>query len=53
MRVFRRNGLIAQLNGSYRQVLGLIESYEGKHPPLVAGVHTIPDYSAKVDYEQP
>lgn len=31
-------------------VLGLGRKYEGRHWPLVVGVHTWPDYEASVDY---
>jgi len=32
--------------------LGLGRMYEGRHWPLVIGVHTLPDYPAKIDYRQ-
>lgn len=30
--------------------LGLGRMYEGRHWPLVVGVHTWPDYQAEIDY---
>ncbi|HEY7782893.1 MAG TPA: hypothetical protein VIC85_22050 [Ktedonobacterales bacterium] len=30
--------------------LGISRAYDGRHWPLVVGVHTIPDYEAEVDY---
>ncbi len=30
--------------------LGLTRAYDGRHWPLIVGVHTLPDYEADVDY---
>jgi hypothetical protein len=30
--------------------LGLTRAYDGRHWPLIVGVHTVPDYEADVDY---
>ncbi|HOP79296.1 MAG TPA: hypothetical protein PLZ21_01895 [Armatimonadota bacterium] len=33
--------------------LGLSRLHEGRHWPLVVGVHTFPDYESEIDYSQP
>jgi hypothetical protein len=46
------DGLWDALGGPRRcwLALGISRAYDGRHWPLVVGVHTIPDYEAEVDY---
>lgn len=46
------DALWALLGGARRcwLALGTTRAYDGRHWPLVVGVHTLPDYEAEIDY---